>query len=133
MRIYLELNQTGTRLSIERLAGKIQEQILLSKEDQLGEARSHMLDNDKKWSEWEQVLEELGELGHQPVTHYNTLQEALEHQNTLSNLKSESNRIMNDNDTYQEQINTLKETGMQNISWDEVNSLNIMKDHQDFL
>ena len=110
-----------------------QEQILLSKEDQLGEARSHMLDNDKKWSEWEQVLEELGELGHQPVTHYNTLQEALEHQNTLSNLKSESNRIMNDNDTYQEQINTLKETGMQNISWDEVNSLNIMKDHQDFL
>jgi DNA repair exonuclease SbcCD ATPase subunit len=110
-----------------------QEQILLSKEDQLGEARSHMLDNDKKWSEWEQVLEELGELGHQPVTHYNKLQEALEHQNTLSNLKSESNRIMNDNDTYQEQINTLKETGMQNISWDEVNSLNIMKDHQDFL
>ena len=99
-----------------------QEQILLSKEDQLGEARSHMLDNDKKWSEWEQVLEELGELGHQPVTHYNTLQEALE-----------SNRIMNDSDTYQEQINTLKETGMQNISWDEVNSLNIMKDHQDFL
>ena len=110
-----------------------QEQILLSKEDQLGEARSHMLDNDKKWSEWEQVLEELGELGHQPVTHYNTLQEALEHQNTLSNLKLESNRIMNDSDTYQEQINTLKETGMQNISWDEVNSLNIMKDHQDFL
>ena len=110
-----------------------QEQILLSKEDQLGEARSHMLDNDKKWSEWEQVLEELGELGHQPVTHYNTLQEALEHQNTLSNLKLESNRIKNDNDTYQEQINTLKETGMQNISWDEVNSLNIMKDHQDFL
>ena len=110
-----------------------QEQILLSKEDQLGEARSHMLDNDKKWSEWEQVLEELGELGHQPVTHYNTLQEALEHQNTLSNLKLESKRIMNDSDTYQEQINTLKETGMQNISWDEVNSLNIMKDHQDFL
>ena len=37
---------------------------------------------------------------------------------------------MNDNDTHQEQINTLKETGMQNISWDEVNSLNIMKDQR---
>jgi DNA repair exonuclease SbcCD ATPase subunit len=110
-----------------------QEKILANKEDQLGEARSQTLENDKQHAEWQQVLDELGELGQIPVTHYNTLQEALEHQNTLNNLQAEAERIANETDTYQEQVDTLKETGLQEITWDEMNSLNVMKDHQDFL
>ena len=110
-----------------------QEKILANKEDQLGEARSQTLENDKQHAEWQQVLDELGELGQIPVTHYNTLQEALEHQNTLNNLQAEAERIANETDTYQEQVDTLKETGLQEITWEEMNSLNVMKDHQDFL
>jgi DNA repair exonuclease SbcCD ATPase subunit len=110
-----------------------QEKILANKEDQLGEARSQTLENDKQHAEWQQVLDELGELGQIPVTHYNTLQEALEHQNTLNNLQAEAERIANETDTYQEQVETLKETGLQEITWEEMNSLNVMKDHQDFL
>ena len=89
--------------------------------------------NGDQEQEWLQVLEELGELGMMPVTHYNTLQEALEHQNTLNNLNAEATRISNDNDTYQEQIETLKETGMQEVDWDTMNDLSTLKDHQDFL
>lgn len=110
-----------------------QTQVLLDKEDQLGEARTQIYENDKSWDEWEQVLTELGELGQIPVTHYNTLQEALEHQNTLSNLQSEAQRIANDTDMYEEQIDTLKETGLQEIDWNTMNDYNVLKDHQDFL
>jgi len=107
--------------------------ILRDKEDQLGEARNQVLSNVDQQKEWQQAIDELGELGQMPVTHYNTLQQALEHQNTLNNLKTEVTRIQSDNDTYQEQIDTLRETGVQEISWESMNDLNILKDHQDFL
>ena len=68
-----------------------------------------------------------------PVTHYNTLQEALEHQNTLNNLETEVQRKQTDPDTYQEQIDTLRDTGMQEVEWDNMNDLSVLKDHQDFL
>jgi hypothetical protein len=76
---------------------------------------------------------ELGELGMMPVTHYNKLQEALEHQNTVNNLKTEAERIASDTDTYQEQVDALRETGMQEITWQDMNDLTVLKDHQDFL
>ena len=62
-----------------------QTSILRDKEEQLGEVRSHMLSNVDQQKEWQQAIDELGELGHMPVTHYNKLQEALEHQNKILN------------------------------------------------
>ena len=99
----------------------------------MGEARSHILANTYLQKVLQQFLDELGELGQMPVTHYNTLQEALEHQNTLNNLETEVKRKQTDTDTYQEQIDTLRDTGMQEIEWNNMNDLNVLKDHQDFL
>ena len=89
--------------------------------------------NTEQQAEWQQAIDELGELGQMPVTHYNTLQEALEHQNTLNNLNTEVNRTEGEIDTYQEQIDTLRDTGMQEVEWDSMNDFNVLKDHQDFL
>ena len=110
-----------------------QEEILASKQEQRQEASMQIIANGTQEQEWNEVLTELGELGQMPVTHYNTLQEALEHQNTVNNLKAEAERIGVETDTYQEQIDTLKIRGMQEVTWEEMNSLNVMKDHQDFL
>ncbi len=107
--------------------------ILRDREEQLGEAHNQVLKNTEQQQEWKQAIDELGELGQMPVTHYNKLQEALEHQNTLNNLKTDVIRIQGEADTYQEQIDTLRETGMQEIKWETMNDLNILKDHQDFL
>ena len=107
--------------------------ILREKEEQLGEANTQVLSNEAQQKEWQQAIDDLGELGQMPVTHYNKLQEALEHQNTLNNLNSEITRIQGENDTYQEQIDTLRDTGMQEVEWDNMNDLNVLKDHQDFL
>ncbi len=107
--------------------------ILREKQEQLGEANTQVIDNEAQQKEWQQAIDDLGELGQMPVTHYNKLQEALEHQNTLNNLNSEITRIQGENDTYQEQIDTLRDTGMQEIEWETMNDLNVLKDHQDFL
>ncbi len=110
-----------------------QTSILSDKEEQLGEARNHVLANNEKQQEWQQAIDDLGELGHMPVTHYNTLQEALEHQNTLNNLQTDVERKQTEDDTYQEQIDTLRDTGVQEVEWESMNDFNILKDHQDFL
>ena len=107
--------------------------ILKDKEEQLGDARNTVITNTTQQAEWQQAIDELGELGQMPVTHYNKLQEALEHQNTLNNLNSEATRIQSETDTYQEQIDTLRDTGMQEVEWDSMNDFNVLKDHQDFL
>jgi DNA repair exonuclease SbcCD ATPase subunit len=108
-------------------------EILKTKQSAVQESQD-LIDNDFTLkTEYQSALGELGELGQIPVTHYNTLQEALEHQNTVNNLKAEAERIANNPDTYQEQIEALKETGMQEVVWDEMNNLNVLKDHQDFL
>ena len=110
-----------------------QEEILASKQEQRTEANTQILANSTQEQEWTEVITELGELGHMPVTHYNTLQEALEHQNTLNNLHAEVIRVGDQSDTYQEQVNALRETGMQEAQWESMNELNVLKDHQDFL
>ena len=109
------------------------EEILKTKQEAVSESQLHIdTDTDLK-IEYQNALVELGELGMMPVTHYNKLQEALEHQNTVNNLKTEAERIASDTDTYQEQVEALRETGMQEITWQEMNDLTILKDHQDFL
>jgi len=109
------------------------EEILKTKQEAVSESQLHIdTDTDLK-IEYQNALVELGELGMMPVTHYNKLQEALEHQNTVNNLKTEAERIASDTDTYQEQVDALRETGVQEITWQDMNDLTVLKDHQDFL
>jgi len=109
------------------------EEILAAKQEAVKESQQHIDDDTNLKVEYEDALVQLGELGQIPVTHYNTLQEALEHQNTVNNLNTEAKRIANETDTYQEQVDTLKETGLQEVDWNNMNDLTVMKDHQDFL
>ena len=83
--------------------------------------------------EYEMALQEIGELGMQPVTHYNTEQEAYSHQSKLDSLRSQYKNKEQEQDTYQEQIESMKETALQEISWENMNRLVELKDHQDFL
>ena len=107
--------------------------ILKDKEDQLGETRSQVLVNLEQEQEWLDAIKQLGELGQIPVTHYNTETEAHNHNTKLKNLQAQIESKQNESDTYQEQIDSLRETGVQEITWDTMNQLNTVKDHQDFL
>ncbi len=78
-------------------------------------------------------LEDIGDINGRPRTFYDTLEEALKHQNNLTSLESALENRKVEIDPYQEQIDELKNTAIQEINWDNINSLTSLKDHQEFL
>mgnify|MGYP001195187784 FL=1 len=110
-----------------------QEEILSNKQSLRKEASEQIAVNALEEQEWADALESLGELGQMPVTHYNTETEAHKHNMELENLRSQVTNKQSESDTYQEQIESLRETGVQTVTWDTMNELNNIKDHQDFL
>jgi DNA repair exonuclease SbcCD ATPase subunit len=78
-------------------------------------------------------ITDIGALPKKPITFYDTEAEALGHKNNLDNLeKSLTDRAVEEN-PYEEQIEELKKTAIQTISWDLINDLTRLKDHQEFL
>ena len=78
-------------------------------------------------------LDEIGDINGQPNTYYDTVEEALKHQNNLAGLESGLSSRQQEIDPYQEQIDELRHTAIQEISWDNINNLTTLKDHQEFL
>jgi DNA repair exonuclease SbcCD ATPase subunit len=78
-------------------------------------------------------LTAIGDINGRPKTYYDTLEEALKHQNNLTTLESQLIKRAEEIDPYQEQIDDLRNTAMQEITWDHVNELTNLKEHQEFL
>jgi len=78
-------------------------------------------------------IEAIGEINGRPSTYYDTVEQALKHQNNLKSLENQLTIKAGESDPYQEQIDELTDTAMQEITWDRVNELNTLKDHQEFL
>jgi len=75
----------------------------------------------------------IGELGSRPITKYLEVEDAAAHKNHLGHLRQQLLNKDAEQDPYQEQISTLKNTALAEISWDEVNRLGKLLEHQDFL
>jgi DNA repair exonuclease SbcCD ATPase subunit len=75
----------------------------------------------------------IGAASTRPTTFYETIEEALKHQNNLKTLETQLTIKAGESDPYQEQINDLKDTALQVVTWDKVNALNSEKEHQEFL
>ena len=78
-------------------------------------------------------LESIGEQHRQPITFYDTEMEALGHKNNLDSLEKSLIEKANESNPYDEQIEELENTAIQEIVWDEINKLSKLKDHQEFL
>jgi DNA repair exonuclease SbcCD ATPase subunit len=79
------------------------------------------------------ALKELGEFGDCPKVQYDTLEEALNHKNTVISLEKELTIKSAETNPYLEQIEELKKTAVQEIDWEAVNELTRVKEHQEFL
>jgi len=75
----------------------------------------------------------IGEVTQRPETYYDTVEQALKHQNNLKTLETQLTIKAGETDHYQEQIDELTDTALQEISWDRVNQLNSLREHQEFL
>jgi DNA repair exonuclease SbcCD ATPase subunit len=78
-------------------------------------------------------LETIGDINGRPKIYYDSLEAALKHQNNLASLESALSSRQVEVDPYQEQIDDLKHTAIQEINWDNINAITTLKDHQEFL
>ena len=110
-----------------------QSEILAQKDEMLKEAALQILANQSQEIEHRDTLREIGELEACPVTQYDRIEEAYNHRNTVESLQKELLSKQSDTNPYTEQISELKNTALQEITWDKVNQLSRLKDHQEFL
>lgn len=78
-------------------------------------------------------LTELGVLGTAPTVFYDTLEDALNHRNTLSTLRTSLVTRRSETDPYTEQISDMQGQALQTVSYDALNEFTRVQDHQEFL
>jgi DNA repair exonuclease SbcCD ATPase subunit len=109
-------------------------------EEMSAEANKHLAEaeqySNKVAADLAKIMKEIdaiGEVAQRPNTYYETIEQALKHQNNLKTMESQLQIKSGETDPYQEQIDELKHTAIQEINWDSVNNLTTLKDHQEFL
>jgi len=110
-----------------------QEEILKDKQELLKEAAQQILTNETQYAEHSKVVNDIGELESCPATQYDSVEEAYNHRNTVESLQKELVQKSEEENPYLEQIDDLKETALQEVSFDTLNDLTKEKDHMDFL
>ncbi len=108
-------------------------EMLKSKQKQISESESSMIEFAKELQDLSEALSLLGEAGDCPKVHYDSLEQALNHKNTLSSLAKDLSVKQAETNPYAEQIEELKKTAVQEINWNYINDLTKVKDHQEFL
>jgi DNA repair exonuclease SbcCD ATPase subunit len=84
-------------------------------------------------AEISEALDSFGIIGKEKDTFYNTLEAALEHKHNLETLATQYAEKLEEINPYVEQIEGLRNTGLQEVSFDLINELTYLKDHQEFL
>jgi DNA repair exonuclease SbcCD ATPase subunit len=103
------------------------------RQKELQEIALQLLTNDTQRNEHQNELDDLGELGIAPTVFYDNLEQALNHRNSLDTLKQNLSARESETDPYTEQIEDMRGQALQEVSYDTLNHLTRVQDHQDFL
>ena len=110
-----------------------QDEIRQNKQAALEEIAVQYLANDTQRTEHVNELDDLGELGTAPTVFYDDLEQALGHKNSVDGLRRDLEHRSAETDTYGEQIEDMQGQALQIVSYDELNELTRLQEHQDFL
>lgn len=82
-----------------------------------------------------EMSDELGSLPERdkPETFYDTVEEAYQHRSSVETLMRDLEREEGTENPHDQQIQDLRDNGLQEVNYDEINRLTELKDHQDFL
>jgi len=81
----------------------------------------------------EKQISEQGEVGERPDTAYSSIDEAYDHRQNLAELKSQLESEKQKENPHTEQIEELKAKNIEEVDYVQINALQKLKDHQDFL
>ena len=110
-----------------------QDEIRASKASTLQDVALQLLANDTQREEHTATLSQLGELGAAPTVFYDSLEQALNHRNTVETLRKDLNNRTADTDPYAEQISDMQGQALQTVDYNRINELTKLQDHQEFL
>lgn len=109
------------------------EQVLGSKQRELATAKQNQESHAALLDELLETQRGLGELGVKPKTFYERESDAIHHQATVSSLEKQLQTKLAEQDPYAEQIEEMQEKGLEEISYNTINDLTNIKEHQEFL
>ena len=110
-----------------------QEQVLGQKRKALQEASLQALATNGQWLEHTDSLSLLGDLGTKPITFYQSESDAFEHRSSMASVLTQLTAKQAEVDPYAEQIKEMQEQALEEITYDLMNTLTRVKDHQEFL
>lgn len=84
-------------------------------------------------TELENELEDLGEPGPQPSVFYDKESDAVEHNSSINNLRQQITAKMDEHNPYSDQIVDMQQKALQEVSYDHMNELSRLQEHQEFL
>ena len=110
-----------------------QEELKQAKQALVQETALQLLANDTQRQTHQDTIAQIGVLGTAPTVFYDSLEQALNHRNTVETLRKDLTARQADVDPYEEQITDMQGQALQVVSYDALNELTRLQDHQDFL
>jgi len=110
-----------------------QDELKQAKQALVQETALQLLANDTQRQGHEDTVAQIGALGTAPTVFYDSLEQALNHRNTVETLRKDLTSRQADADPYEEQISDMQGQALQVVSYDTLNELTRVQDHQDFL
>ena len=107
--------------------------VLESKQKDLATAREASREHAGLLAEMEIAHQSLGTLGKPPKVFYDHEEDAIHHRSSLATLQKQLEDKQNETDPYGEQIEDMTGQALQTISYDPLNELTRLQEHQDFL
>ena len=109
------------------------EQVVAAKQTDLDSARAACQEYTQLLSELEATHTALGVLGRPPQMFYDHEEDAIKHRSTLGNLQQQIDNKRTETDPYSEQIEEMAAQALQTVTYDALNELTRLQEHQDFL
>ena len=109
------------------------ESVLANKQKDLDGARENFKEHTQLLSELETALKALGVLGKPPKMFYDKEEDAIQHRSTIEGLVTQIASKKAEIDPYSEQINEMTQQALEEVSYDVLNDLTKLQEHQDFL
>jgi DNA repair exonuclease SbcCD ATPase subunit len=109
------------------------EQVLQEKRNTLKETSTQYLSNDTQLAEHVAALESIGDPGKPPQVFYDKKEDAINHKNTVANLRQQLATKQAEVDPYAEQIRDMETQAVEEINYDLINELANVREHQEFL
>lgn len=102
-------------------------------EEEFGDANSYVMDLQDNIDKTDAKINKIGDLEQRPTTYYDTIKEAYEHRQYVDTLKTALKNKQDESNPYLDQIDELQNQAIQEVNYDTVNTMQKLKEHEEFL